>query len=61
MPGPNQENCGSCYFRDNDGWCKRYPPTILYTISNETIQEPPRMGYNDWCGEYKPMRTGNSK
>lgn len=62
MPGPNLENCGSCYFRDIDGWCRRYPPTILYATSyNETIVESPRMAFNDWCGEYKPMRSGESE
>lgn len=43
-------NCGRCRFFA-EPWCRRFPPTVLMGARTW-----PRMGEQEWCGEFRPCR-----
>ncbi len=39
---------------DNDGWCHRYPPVVLfYSDGSDRHGEHPVTNGDHWCGEYQ--------
>jgi hypothetical protein len=52
------ERCSTCRFfyafpNGGGAWCRRYPPQI-YDVGQTNF---PRVGGDDWCGEWRLART----
>lgn len=50
-------SCGSCSFflkqpKDDLGYCRRYPPTIVSLGDDEFESVFPISAPDDWCGEF---------
>ena len=65
------ESCATCRFwkahpeheanPSYDGWCRRYPPTIVLADGVRTYWgEFPQIASSAWCGEYKPADEGGA-
>lgn len=50
----DRPHCVSCrYFRRKGQRCQRFPPTIIYDVSNlERVTLFPQVATAMWCGEY---------
>jgi hypothetical protein len=49
--------CQSCSFFEGElkedlGYCRRYPPTLLHTGDDDYESTFPVVGRGDWCGEF---------
>jgi hypothetical protein len=49
--------CQSCSFfeieaKEDLGYCRRYPPTLLNTGEDSYDSTYPVVGRTDWCGEF---------
>jgi hypothetical protein len=60
MKKPNAlgQSCGQCKFFRTDGFCLRYPPTVVALPDHETDSlEPwsvfPEVTPDEFCGEFK--------
>ena len=43
-------------FEDDEGRCKRYPPSVKSGPTNRIdMWEFPKVVYDDWCGEWQPL------
>jgi len=61
-----KQSCKTCkFFRDEDGACRRYPPTAMPEVSGEvtevvTLMDPisafPLTHPDDWCGEWRGVK-----
>ena len=65
-----EERCENCRFFDG-GVCKRYPPSLVETVSEYDYEYEgnprykdviyhifPSVPENEWCGEFKDGREG---
>ena len=52
MNQKDELKCGNCIFY-NEGYCRRYPPTVYSEAEDCTSNSHPRMYEHEWCGEFK--------
>lgn len=53
------QTCGTCRFfeyrRDEQGYCRRYPPT--FTSTHSTTGQFAQVRMDSYCGEWAPFTT----
>ncbi len=61
MPGPQNEECRSCYYYEYD-WdeCRKKPP-VFYSAANGFCGRFPETSGSKWCGEYRPKEEAPAK
>lgn len=52
---PTKASCRICrFYHGANGWCKRYPPTIVQLPSGAMVSYYPVVQTDGWCGEFRP-------